>query len=388
MKPLHRWVILCAFFITAPIFAQSTASLAELLERKNRTTHECVTAVFSPEEIQILRDHFRSRVDVPVAQMRIGGTDVYGVENVSETYGKFDKGNPSAFSPIANSPIVDPNFEGAGAINEDGSEAYVVDNNNNLYSLNILSGVYTLLGALAGIPAGESVTGLEFDPTDGQLYALSTNAIVTTFLLINLVALTATVIGLTGMTLGIALAATIAGAFFALDIDNDSIWSINKLTGLAVLIGAIGFDANFGQGMALSFVAGVILLAAFNNTTFESELRIVNIVTGLTTLIGIIFIAATSQFSWIGNPDPDLSVADRLDRLFNIYPNPAGETIYLEADQRIESVSIFDMYGRRVMYQPVDALNSEVDLSYLSSGQYVCSAVVNGQSGIYKIVKQ
>jgi hypothetical protein len=74
--------------------------------------------------------------------------------------------------------------------------------------------------------------------------------------------------------------------------------------------------------------------------------------------------------------------------LFNIYPNPAGDSVFIQADERIESISIFDMFGRRVMYQPVDALTSELDLSYLSSGQYVCSAVVNGKSGIYKIVKQ
>lgn len=190
------------------------------------------------------------------------------------------------------------------------------------------------------------------------------------------------------MVLGIALAATLGGDLFALDIDNDSIYGISKITGLAFLIGAIGFDANFGQGMALSFVAGVILLSAFNNGNFESELRIVNIVTGLTTLIGIILVGTLSQFAWIGNPDPNLSVGDNLKRLFQIYPNPAGDSIFLEAGERIESVSIFDMYGRRVMYQPVDALNSQLDISYLSSGQYLCSAVVNGQAGMYKIIKQ
>ena len=388
MKAFHRWVVLCAIFLTVPLFAQSPATLAELLERKNKTTHQCVTAVFSPEEIDVLRAHYGRRTDIPAAQMRVGGSDIFGIENASETYGKFDKGNPAAFTPIANSPIANPNFEGAGAINENGTEAYVVDNNNNLYSLNILTGIYTLLGALTGIPVGESITGLEFDPTDGLLYALSTDAVVTTLLLINVVAIAATVIGVTGMTLGIALAITVAGALFALDIDNDSIWSINKLTGLAILIGAIGFDANFGQGMALSYVAGVILLAAFNNTVFDSELRIVNTVTGLTTLIGIILVAATSQFAWIGNPVPELSVTDHLNKLFSMYPNPTGDSVYVQANERIESVSIFDMYGRRVMYQPVDALTSELDLSHLSSGQYVCSAVVNGKSGIYKIVKQ
>ena len=96
-----------------------------------------------------------------------------------------------------------------------------------------------------------------------------------------------------------------------------------------------------------------------------------------------------AQFAWIGAPDPSLAVND-LDgnRLFEAYPNPVRDALYLEAGERIESVSIYDMSGRRVMYQPVDALNSEISLSYLQSGNYVCKALVNGKEGIYKIVKQ
>ncbi len=193
MKALHSLVMLSCMLFALPVLTQSTASLSELLERKNKTTHECVTAVFSPEEIALLRAHFVRDSDTPVVDMRIGGSDIFGVENQSETYGKFDKGNPAVFTPINSSPIVNPNFEGAGASNADGTMAYVVDNNNNLYSLVILTGVYTLLGAITGIPVGESITGLEMDPTDGTLYALSTDAIQTTFLIINLVTIAAVI---------------------------------------------------------------------------------------------------------------------------------------------------------------------------------------------------
>ncbi|KAA3620849.1 MAG: T9SS C-terminal target domain-containing protein [Flavobacterium sp.] len=388
MKASRTLIMLCCLLFAFPILAQSPASLAELLERKNKTTHECVTAVFSPEEINILRAHFGRNTETPIVDMRIGDSDVYGIENQTETMGKLNKANPASFTPINGSPIVNPNFEGAGASTPNGDKTYVADNNNNLYELVLATGVYTFLGAITGIPVGESITGLEFNPVDGLLYALSTDAVQTTLLLISVVALAATVIGITGMVLGIALAATLSGQFFALDIDSDSIFALSLITGLAVLVGAIGFDANFGQGMALSVIAGVILLAAFNNTVFDSELRIVDIATGLTTLIGIIIVGTLAQMAWISNPDTSLSVSDNIKRLFNIYPNPAGETFYLEAEDRIESVSIFDMQGRRVMYQPVDALNSEVDISYLASGQYLCSAVVNGQAGMYKIIKQ
>jgi len=285
------------------------------------------------------------------------------------------------------SPIGGTNFEGAGAINATGDMAYVIDNNNNLYSLAIITGIYTLLGTL-NILGGHSFTGLEFDPTDGTLFGLTSDALVTALYIINLVAITATLIGLTGMVLGIALASSPAGNLFAVDIDNDNLWSINKLTGLAIIIGAIGFDANFGQGMALSVLTGLVLMAAFNNTLFDSELRVLNLVTGLATLIGVIIIGTLAQFGWIGNPDPNLGVGDITQNGFEVYPNPAGGSIFLRAQDRIESISIYDMMGQRVMYQPIDAQSSQVDISYLASGHYVCTAIVNGQVGTYKLIKQ
>ena len=41
-------------FVSLPALAQSSASISELLERKNKTTHECVSTVFTPEEIALL----------------------------------------------------------------------------------------------------------------------------------------------------------------------------------------------------------------------------------------------------------------------------------------------------------------------------------------------
>ena len=386
MKSLYVLLSFCGLFLALPLAAQNQSVLAELLERKNKTTHECVTAVFNAEEIAILRAHFgHDDGNTPFAT-RGPANLIYGIENITTKFGTFDADDPSTFNEISNSTTKD--FEGAGAINEDGSMAFVVDNNNNFYSLAILTGIYTFLGVL-NTPAGQSITGLEFDPISGLLYALSTDAIVTTLLLINYIAITAAIIGITGMVLGIALAISPAGNLFAVDIDDDNLWMINKNTGLASIIGAIGFNANFAQGMALSFLTGLVLIAAFNNTVFDSELRVLNLVTGLATLIGVIIVGTLAQFGWIGNPNPNLlGVGDIAQNGFGVYPNPAGNSIFLQAQNRIESISIFDMMGQRVMYQPVDALNSELDISYLASGQYICTATINGQIGTYKIIKQ
>ncbi len=83
-----------------------------------------------------------------------------------------------------------------------------------------------------------------------------------------------------------------------MDIDDDRLYRLNKVTAVATLIGLIGFDANFGQAMARSAFTGILFMAAFNNGVFDSELRSANINKGLTTLIGIIVIAVVTQFGW------------------------------------------------------------------------------------------
>ena len=385
MKYFFTLLLCFGLFFNMTTIAQTESTLTELLERKDQPTHKSITEVFTMEELHILRAHF-ARHNVNSSWVQSGGANwIFGIENVNFNYGRFDANDPSTFDNIASSPI--SSFEGAGAVNAEGDTAYVIDNDNNLYDLDINSGTYTNLGKVDP-PAGENFTGLEFDPTDGTLYALSTSGTQTSLSVIDVIALTATLIGITGMILGIALAINPAGILFAIDIDNDSLYQINKLTAVALLIGAIGFDANFGQGMALNALTGVILLAAFNNSIFDSQLRSVNIATGLTTLIAVIIVGVVAQFGWIGIPNPSLGVTDDNLSGFKLYPNPAGDLLYLNAKDRIESVSLYDMQGKHVLYQPIDALDSSVNLSYLSAGHYVCQVTINGQTGTYKIIKQ
>ena len=54
---------------------------------------------------------------------------------------------------------------------------------------------------------------------------------------------------------------------------------------MQTLLGPLGYDANFGQGMSYDFDTHTIYLTAFNNGTFTGQCRIMDQVTGNTTLI-------------------------------------------------------------------------------------------------------
>src|SRR5690606_10640620 len=76
------------------------------------------------------------------------------------------------------------------------------------------------------------------------------------------------------------------GVLYSYDIVSDQSHTISKATGQSTALGPLGFDANFGQGMDFDNEDGTCYLCAFNNLTFTSELRTMNLQTGSTTLVG------------------------------------------------------------------------------------------------------
>jgi hypothetical protein len=73
---------------------------------------------------------------------------------------------------------------------------------------------------------------------------------------------------------------------------------------------------------------------------------------------------------------------------FSYYPNPTTSTLNLSSVESIENVEIYNMLGQKVIDQNVNATTSEINVSELSTGTYLMKVSVNGQTGIYKILKQ
>jgi hypothetical protein len=84
------------------------------------------------------------------------------------------------------------------------------------------------------------------------------------------------------------LAADGAGNLYSHDTVDDTLISIDKATGAGAVVGGLGFDARAGQGMDFNDNDGVMYMATFNNTSFQAELRKVDLATGETALIGVL----------------------------------------------------------------------------------------------------
>ena len=73
---------------------------------------------------------------------------------------------------------------------------------------------------------------------------------------------------------------------------------------------------------------------------------------------------------------------------FGFYPNPAKDMLTLNSADTIESVEIFSIVGQQVMNQAINATSKELNVSALSTGTYLMKVIVNGQVGVYKVIKE
>jgi hypothetical protein len=232
-----------------------------------------------------------------------GTTPAYSWNSQSgQYYTVFDLNTPEVLPNIAPFPAGGTAFIGAGEY-VDGL-VYMVNTVNTMWEVDPATGAILDTFTATSPAAGETWSGMALDPTDGTVYAQATNVTTSSLWTMDVTTGTATLVGPVTNAPGlIGIAIDGAGNLWGYDIVGDVLLSIDKTTGAGTVVGPIGFDANFGQGMGYDATTDTVLMAAFNNATFQAELRSVDTATGNTTLLGVL--GATdpgglNQLSWLG----------------------------------------------------------------------------------------
>jgi DNA-binding beta-propeller fold protein YncE len=232
----------------------------------------------------------------------IQGIPAYSTEVTNGFHTMFELDLPGILPNLG--PFAPIDFPGAGEYVE--GYIYVADIANNLYQLDPVTGAVLSTIPITAPPGGETYSGFALDPTSGLLYASSTNVGTSSLHTVDVTTGVATLVGsITGSACNIAIAIDGSGQMYGYDICTDDFWAIDKSTGVGTMIGPIGFDANFGQGMAWDPFTDQIYLAAFNNGTFRPELRVADRATGNTVLagpLGAIDPGGLVQLPWLGIP--------------------------------------------------------------------------------------
>mgnify|MGYP006284732879 CR=1 FL=1 len=169
----------------------------------------------------------------------------------------------------------------------DFSQIYVIDYDlNQLHTLDTHSGSRTVVGPCAP-RSGHVWTGVT-GAADGTLYASSLAADGSSSYLytLNMASGAATAVGqITNAASVIDIAINADGEMYGVDIATDDLVRIDPNTAAGSVIGPIGFDADYAQGMDFDPGSGVLYLAAYNADYARGELRTVDLSTGSSVLI-------------------------------------------------------------------------------------------------------
>ena len=263
----------------------------------------------------------------------------YGVDMNNSQLVSFYSDAPETFTAVGNSganliPCVD--FLGG-----DFSKLYALDYDaQQLVTFDVATAAKTVVGA-ATPASGQSWTGLAADP-DGTLYAASTDGSTSTLYEIDPATGAATAVGpIENAPLIIAIAVNGAGELYGLDIADDVLLRIDKATGMGTVVGSVGFDANYAQGMDFDESSDVLYLAAYNNSTGSGELRIADVSTGNSALVGAfqdgaemnIAVAASGNVPWVAIAPETVNVpaggSACVDVAFDAHAVPNAATTHL-----------------------------------------------------------
>ncbi len=214
------------------------------------------------------------------------GVNAYAIDlSASGALVAFDPATPGTFTTIGTTGL---SLFGGHFYMGDFTKMYCLDyDNNQLDTVNTTTAAVSVIGPAMPV-SGDSWSGLTCSNT-GTMYACSTNITTSTLYTLDPATGTATVVGeITNAPGIIDIAINPAGQLYGLDIVNDVLVSINPATGAGTVVGAIGFPANYAQGMSFEETSGTLYIAAYNydGSSGQGELRTCDTGTGATTLIG------------------------------------------------------------------------------------------------------
>ncbi|MBN1248733.1 MAG: hypothetical protein JXC32_13825, partial [Anaerolineae bacterium] len=171
-------------------------------------------------------------------------------------------------------------------VGQDYSRLYVIDASaNELHTLDTATGADTPIGAC--VPVAGHVWSGATGTAGGILYAASTDASSSHLYTVNTVTGAATAVGqITNAPAIIDIAINRDAEMYGVDVVLDSLVQVDPFTGAGSVVGALGFDANYPQGMDFDDASGVLYLAAHSDTAGSGGLRVADTATGSSTLVG------------------------------------------------------------------------------------------------------
>jgi hypothetical protein len=203
------------------------------------------------------------------------------------TFVSFDAAHPESTTPIASTART---LVGGAFLDDDFSRFYTLDfDTGQFLSLSTSDGSEQVIGTATHV-AGEDWSGLALDRSTGVLFASSTmmsGGVSSTLYTIDRTTGASTLIGSLGAQRIIEIAVDSAGVLYGIDIAADTLVVLNGSN--PGVVGKLGFDAEFAEGLDFDAASGTLYFAAVNNESVFSQpaqMYTIDTTTGHATLVG------------------------------------------------------------------------------------------------------
>ncbi len=213
---------------------------------------------------------------------------IYGYQayspSLSSGTARFESINPGTFSRI--NVIAGDDFL-SGSANVGAANGYgIFYTSSMVVSFDTSTGLLTNIGTLAP-PTGANWLGMTYDPVTQKLYGTASDDADNSYIAeIDLQTLTHNVIATIPSTTIIGIACNGDGNIYGVELNTDVFGKYNIATATFSVIGPLGFNANYAQSLEFDYETGMLYFAAYNDALSTGELRVVDIVTGSSRLIG------------------------------------------------------------------------------------------------------
>ncbi len=248
---------------------------------------------------------------------------------------------------------------------------YFIDGSGNAYKYGNIKGLSGSASGIAATSAGVYIS------TPTELYV------------INNPLLEAQLVGAmnNGGGVMIGIAADNNDNLYGIDLGDDNFYSIDKTTGGATVVGAIGQDLRYAQDLGADPTTGNIYgtLYVVSGNNGSGGLYSFDKTTGAATLMGS---ATQDEYTVCAIHGTTLSISDNQIQGLKVYPNPTNNVVLLKANENILKISLINIAGQTIFSQENNGMNSQIDLSNLPAGNYILKITTDKTIGTKQIIKR
>lgn len=203
------------------------------------------------------------------------------------------------------------------------------------------------------LPASTMATGLAYDYSSGISYIsmYNFNTEISTLCILDMNNYNISAIGVGILNSRIAsIEIDHEGNMFAICSVDDSLYLVNKSTGLGSPIGDLGIECEeIGQQPLAWNFSDSTLMGLFNEGSGNGTYGVVSTLTALFSEIEEYVAEEYSGFAINKYYNPTISIGNENSAIFTVYPNPASDYITVNAGSDYSKVLLTDMNGRKVL---------------------------------------